>query len=841
MGVVFKHTLKNMFSKPFRTIMLVLCIVICSFAGTMTFDMSNSVRNVLNSAFLSMFGDSNVMVTGNGGLEEKDFEGLPEHDKALLTADGTTFNIPGNTTYKYFNEKSIIIYTADIEDANRMKLFASEVDLADNEVAIPKALAEELDLKIGDTIEFNDENENPHPYTVKAVLPYKGLLSSKYNVAMTPSGFADLFGEDELVYQGAYVHVHDESKTREFCEKMEAQTQGLELEDLIHGEMITSQVNSITSLFAILFMICLMLVIFVTISLSERIMVERMGTVGTLRSLGVSPNATARIVLFENAMYGLIGGIIGTALYVLTRDPIFNNVFSLNSGSDIELEMNLGKVSPFAVIGVIIGAVVIECLCPIKELLKSTRTSIRDLIFDNKDSDYKYTKKTLVMSLLFTALAITGLVLVMTKTIFNIGFIFLTIVLLVAGLFLGYPFILRRCTKILEKLFNKMNCPVAAFSCVQARTKKASVGISRLFVMAVCIGLTLFVLSTSYVSFVNRKPADADVVVDGLSEEGTKYSYFEDLEGVTDVEFFNFQWGVNFVVGEEDIKKFETANSKEMKELYHNAVMVGTPGDFRIFNAIKDLPETIGDDEIYMDKDFAEKLGYKVGDEFPILLAPNTEHELQKTLKLSGYSDSIQFASGSPVFVVSLNNYNAIYEDHPVRAYIKTSAPAGTVATIKERSACMVESVYTMDEYMDEIKAQGAGMSTMLYMLIGMGVLLTFIAVVSNQTIGFSSRKRECAVLVSTAMSRGKLKKAFLSENLVSCLLAMAVALPFASVCTILFQKALEMLEMNFGLTVDPASTAIFLGGLFILFLLTVLMPVKHIRKMKTAEQLKYE
>ena len=82
MGVVFKHTLKNMFSKPFRTIMLVLCIVICSFAGTMTFDMSNSVRNVLNSAFLSMFGDSNVMVTGNAGIEEKDFEGLPEHDKA---------------------------------------------------------------------------------------------------------------------------------------------------------------------------------------------------------------------------------------------------------------------------------------------------------------------------------------------------------------------------------------------------------------------------------------------------------------------------------------------------------------------------------------------------------------------------------------------------------------------------------------------------------------------------------------------------------------------------------------------------------------------------------------
>ncbi|MBR5057083.1 MAG: ABC transporter permease [Clostridiales bacterium] len=840
MGVIFKHTLKNMFSKPFRTIMLVLCILICSFAGMMTFDMSNSVRNVLESAFLSMFGDSNVIVSANNGLAESDFEGLPAHDKTMFTGNRTTFNVPGNDKYAYFNEKSILIYSADIAAINEMDLVAADVDLAEDEVAIPKTLAEELDLSTGDTIEFFDEEEKAHAFTVKSILTYKGMLSEKYNVVMPLEGFSELFGED-FKFVGAYVRVHDRGDVGKFCTAMEENTQGIETEDLINGEMVQQNVNSVTSIFAILFLICLMLVIFVTISLSERIMVERMGTVGTLRSLGVSPNATALIVLFENALYGLIGGVLGSTLYVLTRDPIFNNVFSLNSGSDIELEMNLGNVSVIAWIGVIIGAVVIECLCPIKELLKATRTSIRDLIFDNKDTDYKYTKKTLAASILFAALGIAGLVMVLTKTMEGLAVVFLTIVLLVAALFLGYPFILRSCSKILEKYFVKKDCPVAAFACVQARTKKASVGISRLFVMAVAMGLVLFVLSTSYVNFCSRPEADADVVVTGLSEEGKAFEYFNDIEGVTEVEFMNYNWGTKFIIGDDDLKAAETANSKEMRDLYHTAIVVGTEGDFKLFNAIKDLPETIGDDEIYMDKSIAKKLGYSVGDEIPMIMGANGEKALNKTMKLAGYCDSIKFAAGAAVYVVSLDNYNAIFEDHPTSAYLRCEDPKGVVDTIKERSGCMINSVLTMDDYMEEVKAQNAGMSTLLYMLIGMGVILTFVAVVSNQTIGFSGRRRECAVLVSTAMSRGKLKKAFFTESLISSIVALVVAIPFAAVVAGLFQKALEMIEMNFGLSIDLLPTMAFIFGLFVLFVSTVLMPIKHIRKMKIAEQLKYE
>ena len=242
-----------------------------------------------------------------------------------------------------------------------------------------------------------------------------------------------------------------------------------------------------------------------------------------------------------------------------------------------------------------------------------------------------------------------------------------------------------------------------------------------------------------------------------------------------------------------------------------------------------------------MDKAVAKKLGYKVGDEIPMIMGANREHALEKTMTLSGYCDSLKFSAGAAVYVVSLNNYNEIFQNQATNAYIRCTDPQGVVSAIKDRSGCMINSVLTMEDYMQEIKEQNAGMATLLYMLIGMGVLLTFVAVVSNQIIGFSGRRRECAVLVSTAMSRGKLKKAFFSERLISSIVALIVAVPFAAVVSGLFQKALELIEMNFGLTVDILPTLAFIFGLFLLFVSTVLMPIKHIRKMKIAEQLKYE
>ena len=841
MGVIFKHTIKNMFSKPFRTLMLILCILVCSFAGMMAFDMSNSIKNIFRSAFCTMAGNANVSVISKYGLEESDFEGLPEHDKTFITSTTSKLFLRNDSMYAYFNEKDLTVIAADIDEINTMELLATEVDLKEGEIAIPRALADELNLSTGDTFTIFDRDGASVDYKIKSILPYRGLLAEEYPVVMSLDSFKKLHGDSDITFFQAMVRVHDENQTREFCDKIETTVRGVEVEDFFNGDLINQQIGQISGVFIILFFVCLLLVIFVTISLSERIMVERMGTVGTLRSLGVSPNSTALIVLFENALYGLIGGVLGTLLYSGTRDFIFNNVFTLNSGSDVELKMDLGSVSKVTLVCVILGAILVECLCPIKELVKATRTAIRDLIFDNKDTDFKYTKKALVASIILLVLGVTGSVLVFTDVIQNGALMLLMPLALVISLFLGYPFILKGISILFEKLFNKLNRPVAAFSCVQARTKKATVGISRLFVMTVSMGLALFILCSSYSACVNTRPADCDVIVNGLSESSTMYEYFNDLEGVSDVEFLYRDWEVRFVIGTENIDEFmNTKDSKRMKELYHSAVFIGIDGKTEMYKEVKDLPETIADDEIYMSKKAAANLGYKEGDEMDILMAADAFIPIRKTLKIR-YCDTYQVNLGSDVFVVNTNNYKEVLFDHPTEALIRTSNPDMTVQQIKNYSSSMISECQTMDDYMDYVREQNAGMTTILYMLLVMGVLLTFIGVISNQIIGFSGRRRECAVLVSTAMSKSKLKKAFFSENAISCISAMLIAVPLAVFITVLFLRAMATLSLGFEMYIDPVATPVFIAGLFVIFLLTVLLPIKHIRKMKISEQLKYE
>ncbi len=842
MGVIFKHTFKNMFSKPFRTLMLILCILICSFAGMMTFDMTNSITNILHSAYNSMVGTSNIVVTSKYALKESDFEGLPEHEKIFIAGTNSKYFLRNNTMYEYYNEKNISVLGADMNKVKDMQLLAAPIELSDSETAIPKELAEELNLKIGDTLTLNDKNGNPVEYTVKSIQTYKGLLSSKYTAVLSVEGIAKLGDGADVNYYEAMVRVFDEDKTEEFCQQLEGKLRGITTDDLIRGENTMQQINQITSVFVILFTVCLLLVIFVTISLSERIMVERMGTVGTLRSLGVSPNATAMIVLCENALYGLIGGVLGAVLYIFTRDPIFNNVFTLNSGSDIELEMNLGSVSTVATIGVVLGAIIIECLCPIKELLKATRTSIRDLIFDNKDTEFKYTRRSMVAAILFTLIAIVSLTMLFTGSENNILLILLSIFSSVPALFIGYPFLLRGISVLIEKLFRKMNCPVAAFACVQARTKKATVGISRLFVMALAIGLALFMASESYTTLVNHREANCDVIVEELSEEASMYQYFADLDGVSDVEFFYRHWSVNFVIGADKIAEFEAlTDSRKMREMYEISELIGTDGQYRLCDLVRDLPKVVKDDEIYMSETMAKRLGYKKGDSIEILIAADSFLPVHKTLKLADYCDTHFVTSTDSALIVSLNTYKEAFYDYPECAYINTSDPQGTIEKIKSYSSSVIGNCRTMDDYMEYVKQMNAGITTILYMLITMGVILTFIGVVSNQVIGFSGRKRECAVLLSTAMSRGKLKSAFFSENTLSCIVALFFAIPFAFVSCFLILRAMKAIDMIMEFSPNPGNTVLFIGGMFLIFAATALLPVKYTRKMKIAEQLKYE
>ena len=119
---------------------------------------------------------------------------------------------------------------------------------------------------------------------------------------------------------------------------------------------------------------------------------------------------------------------------------------------------------------------------------------------------------------------------------------------------------------------------------------------------------------------------------------------------------------------------------------------------------------------------------------------------------------------------------------------------------------------------------------------------MTAIGMISNQLIGFEGRKKECAVMLSTAMGRGKLSSVLLLEAFITAFTASGVGTIIGTFLTTVFKAAsADSAIPVMTLEIDPLKNIIFFVLLTLVFTGTVLFPIKNLKKMKISEQIKYE
>ena len=119
---------------------------------------------------------------------------------------------------------------------------------------------------------------------------------------------------------------------------------------------------------------------------------------------------------------------------------------------------------------------------------------------------------------------------------------------------------------------------------------------------------------------------------------------------------------------------------------------------------------------------------------------------------------------------------------------------------------------------------------------------MTAIGMISNLLIGFEGRKKECAVLLSTAMGKAKLSGILFKEVLITSITASAAGTVIGSLLTLVIKAALDNSEVIVvDIAVDPVKSIMFFVLLAIVFTVTVLFPMRNLRKMKISEQIKYE
>lgn len=821
MKIILKHTLKNVFKKPLRTILIVFCVMICSLSALFCFDLSSALEGMFRNLYGQYLGSMDILVSGRD-LDDALLTdpGLPEGNRVAIYTTTNVFIHDLEGHYTYVEQDTLNVLGLNTAAAGEMGMIPFDRTLSEHEVVLSHDFAEKYGYVEGSILVLHDEKKIPHEYTIVSVVDSHGKGLMARNTAVTSVEGMSKLDTDMKIAQVAMDTTND-SEVSAAIDYIQLHYPELKAESLFDNEEMDNAIEQITKLFFIMFAICVLMVIFVTVSVSERIITERMSVVGTFRSLGLSSRLTTLILLLENAFYGLIGSSLGCLVYAAFRDGLIHAMVRVEDTNGASLSIKLGAIRPLLIVSIIACAILIECVCPIREVFKAVKTPIRDIIFSNKDTEYKLNRVTTIVGIAFAAAA---LVLAFFPKGFWTGIIRFT--LMTFALSFLFPHVLRFTAKMFYRLFDRANRPIPKLAMTEVYTKKSTVGSAILITTAVALAIVVYTIATSLSGMVDTRFFSSEVyVATNYAQKTSHFRFIGDLEGVKDVEYiYNFTDHL-------------TINGTDARNV---SILSVDDNGYNWFTGIPNVP-VLRDNEISISTILSEKYGIEVGDTVTVIFQKESYYPVEKTLTVVHLCNTSAYDAAGQILIVSENLSKNIYGDYPGMLLVHTDRPAEVDQLIEKYAKGAYAFSFTADEFDAESRANSAGIMSIIYFTIVLGIILTFIGSVSNLLIGFEGRKRECAVLLSTSMTRKQLSLMFILESVFSSGIALIAAIPMGLLMIPPIFDTLSAISADLEITTSITAYFIFVIALWLVFILTSRFPVKALKKMKLSEQLKYE
>ena len=539
-----------------------------------------------------------------------------------------------------------------------------------------------------------------------------------------------------------------------------------------------------------------------------------MSVIGTLRSIGVSMRKTAFILLFENVMYALIGSFIGFIIYLIGSRISMNIIFGDENAA------NLGKISPLTVVMVVLGAIMVQLLIPSVEMLKAVKTSIRDIIFETRDSEYRLSYPRTILGGVFIILG-----LVLGFSVDDLTIVMISIILTVAGVAMFLPIILRKLSVLFSDLFEKLKMPVAELASTEAGGKKHNFGSATLAVASILVTSVIFVTGQSLLSIFERPVYNSDIVVTGTTLKTSKYDFVDEIEDVDRVDFRYLEDSTFNDIGYGDNEK--------------TGITVMALTDMDTYKGMGDLPKTLEGNEVVINQSAARKLNVSKGSRIKVTFHISNIFPMEREIVIKEITDTSEFMS-APTFIITPEMYKEIYTDQPTEMFIHTSKPDEVKKEV-ENEMTYGEIVKTNDEIIKENEKNNRSLVYVLSGVIIVSVILSLVGISGNQVISFASRKKEYAMLHSCASPLKQIISLIWIENAfvfaISGILAFIMCFPI----TMLASKAFELADTGVSLNVRFSTLILYIMVLWLITMMTAITPVKSLKKMNTATELKYE
>ncbi len=814
-----KLILRNIFQKPLRSVAMIIALAAATFAALYCVSGLHMAKTQIFSFFTASFGNADMMVTNTSGdaLEFADGELPDKYDYLEISMTNHSFNVRNKKYYNYIDQIKTNIIGVDEDKFKSFNMINEDCDTK-NGVSITAALARVLEKQEGDEIILYGRDKKEYSVKISKILQNKKfLLNNTYCIITTPE-FANQLACRDGGYTMLYIDTEG-GNTDELRDSIIAAHPSYTAFGLT-GDVVEASVGSMTSVYYLVFAITVLMVGFIIVSMSRSVVNERMAVVGMLRSIGGSIKNTSIILFAESAVYGLFGGILGSILYLVFRDAFSMSMFEAAGMENVEQS---DGINFFSVSLVIIGVMVLQCICFASAILKGAKTSIRDIIFGTKDTSYVPSK---VLYIAGGAMLLVGVV---VFAAFD-GFVTAVIAafLSVIGSVLLYPLIVRLLSNLAVGIFEKKNMPIAKLAAREAGSKKSSIASAQLIFSAVSLVMAVIMLAVSVYKMFNYDGLNCDVIYSSLSSSGEKYDYISEIDGVVHAE------------------KIYMASMKYDQMALINGVpsnlSIVSNENYQLFNmGIKDLPDTIGENEAVFDKSLAKRQGLKVGDTVEITVKQDSYMPKTLNLKISSLSNTAMFDSSCTAIIINPETYRSVFYDYPMEILIKTEpGKANEIKTLLMDTKSETDAVIqTIEEYRMETVSNNSSITSILYSLMVLGIVLAVLGTSSNMLISFEQSKRKYAVLYSVAMSKEKLKKVILLETVFMS----AVSITIASVMGVYFleiiSEALDSLMMSVPLFINVFYIILFAVLIMLLVTTTCIKPTRSLSKMMISEEIK--
>ena len=810
MRIIITHILRNIKEKKGRSLLIILSLMIASVVFILNLTIPNQIVETKAKQSRDAIGKSDVLVASYVPFNINDIKLSNEESKIVGV----------NDLYTIHKDKTLVIYGTDIKEASNINLI-DNIDLLDNEIIISKTTADKYKYKLNDIITI-DLMDSKYELKIKDIVEAKGLLSFKsLSGIINNDTYNKITSDENNKYRTYYIDVLNNEKVDDVKKYIQDNNDKKEymVEKLVDEEKIREDNYYTQFILLVIMIMATIMIFFVVNTLNKMIVMERMPVIGTFRSVGASKFKMNMLLVLENSIYGLLGGSVGALVSIL----INNFAASMLTGTTIKASVPVNNL-----ISGIIFTICLEVFMSLASIIKSNKYSIKEIMFEGKNSKAGFNIKESIISFILILLSIiTYFVIGDTNSLLSA----LSLIMFWVGIAYFIPTMMLFLSKIICGIAKMINSGSLLMAGKNLGFNKLLISSTRLVVISTSIMLVIVNISMSFNSMIDSYKiqfSGYDGTIRDVSKKYNEYASLNNVDNVKNIEY-------TFMYSNDDI----TYN--DGKTLDAGPMFLGmdksNPSIKELDYKIKDLK----DDECLFDEILLKNNNLKVGDTIDFYLKTQDSHI---KVKIVGTVNSYYMSTQREIVVLTDDVFKQKITEVPfsIEFSVNDNNKVRDTIELMERELKDPDiTIWTIDDFCNIQRKNINSFMSLFYIIIALSLILSFVGIINNQLISFMERTKEIAVLNSICMSKSQLRRMLVIENITSNIVACAFGFGVSIMSLRYMNKLMYGIKMYTDVQYQYNVGLMIMGIVLVVLLSTVIVPIKKMKKINVVEAIKYE